>query len=309
MKKFKLENVAGSNGLFRIVALRDITLDTSALKNCLHDSSLLHDAIPTTVIKAGEVGGIVEKEENLSQEGNCWIFPEASVFNDARVEDNAILIAKGRMDGKARIRGSAIVGGHVRGNAVVQDNATVESYCGVWNNAVVKDNAILANHAVIRDNATAAHYSILKGHTVVQDNAIIDGNAMADGYSTICNNAHVCGFAVVKDYSVIKDNATIDTENELCGNVVVGGNSYIGGDCHIQSQHQEIIDILGSVTLVDGTINSDEDFICISNGGWDKNVTFNKTTKTKAGHLGNGWMSELIDQETLQRTLEELKSW
>ena len=36
-------------------------------------------------VKAGDLGGFIEKEENLSHEGNCW------VYNNAKVYDNAII--------------------------------------------------------------------------------------------------------------------------------------------------------------------------------------------------------------------------
>ena len=35
-------------------------------------------------VKAGDLGGWIEREENLSQEGNCW------VYDDARVYDNVV---------------------------------------------------------------------------------------------------------------------------------------------------------------------------------------------------------------------------
>lgn len=31
-------------------------------------------------VKAGEIGGYIEKEENLSQSGNAWVFDNAQVF-------------------------------------------------------------------------------------------------------------------------------------------------------------------------------------------------------------------------------------
>ena len=36
-------------------------------------------------IKAGEKGGFVEKEENLSHENDCWVFVNAEVYGDAEV--------------------------------------------------------------------------------------------------------------------------------------------------------------------------------------------------------------------------------
>lgn len=66
-------------------------------------------------VKAGELGGYVEKEENLSQYGNAWlsgkalVYGNAQVFGEARVYDNA------------RIFGDA----WVCGNAEVYDDARV----------------------------------------------------------------------------------------------------------------------------------------------------------------------------------------
>ena len=40
-------------------------------------------------IKAGELGGWIEKEENLSQYFNCWVSGEAKVYGNARVFENS----------------------------------------------------------------------------------------------------------------------------------------------------------------------------------------------------------------------------
>lgn len=36
-------------------------------------------------VKKGDLGGWVESEENLSQEGNCWLYDDAVAFRGARV--------------------------------------------------------------------------------------------------------------------------------------------------------------------------------------------------------------------------------
>ena len=36
-------------------------------------------------VKAGELGGYIEKEENLSQKGDAWVYGDAQVYGDARV--------------------------------------------------------------------------------------------------------------------------------------------------------------------------------------------------------------------------------
>lgn len=39
--------------------------------------------------KEGELGGYIEKEENLSQEGNAWVLGNALVYDNARVSGDA----------------------------------------------------------------------------------------------------------------------------------------------------------------------------------------------------------------------------
>lgn len=45
-------------------------------------------------IKAGELGGYIEKEENLSHEGICWIYDNAEVYGYAKVCGDAEIKGK-----------------------------------------------------------------------------------------------------------------------------------------------------------------------------------------------------------------------
>ena len=40
-------------------------------------------------VKAGNVGGYVASERNLSQAGSCWVYGNARVYDNARVSGNA----------------------------------------------------------------------------------------------------------------------------------------------------------------------------------------------------------------------------
>ena len=40
-------------------------------------------------VKKGDMGGYVQSEDNLSQEGNCWVFGNAWVYDNAVVCGNA----------------------------------------------------------------------------------------------------------------------------------------------------------------------------------------------------------------------------
>ena len=72
-------------------------------------------------VKAGDVGGYVQSEDNLSHKGDCWVYYNAKVFNNAKIHDNA------RIYGNAQIYGDAEVfgGARIYGNAKVYDEAEV----------------------------------------------------------------------------------------------------------------------------------------------------------------------------------------
>ena len=42
-------------------------------------------------VGAGDIGGFVEKEENLSQDGDAWVYGNAMVYGNARVSGNAMV--------------------------------------------------------------------------------------------------------------------------------------------------------------------------------------------------------------------------
>ena len=42
-------------------------------------------------VKAGDVGGYIEKEENLSQFGDAWVSGDAKVFGNAKVSGDALV--------------------------------------------------------------------------------------------------------------------------------------------------------------------------------------------------------------------------
>ena len=53
------------------------------------------------VVKTGETGGWVEKEENVNQSGNAWVFDNAEVSGNARVSGNAEVFGNAEVSGNA----------------------------------------------------------------------------------------------------------------------------------------------------------------------------------------------------------------
>ena len=80
-------------------------------------------------VSAGELGGYIEKEENLAQDGNAWVYGNAKVYGDAEV------------CGDAKVYGNA----EVYGNA---DYSTVKGFGRIFRTTTffrTKDKAIGVN--------------------------------------------------------------------------------------------------------------------------------------------------------------------
>lgn len=54
-------------------------------------------------VKKGELGGYVEKEENLSHSGNAWVYGNARVSGDAEVYGDARVYGNAEVYGNARV--------------------------------------------------------------------------------------------------------------------------------------------------------------------------------------------------------------
>ena len=65
-------------------------------------------------VRAGDLGGYIEKESNLSQEGYCWVYDEAKVYGYAKVYDNAEVSGNAEVYGNAYVRGYAQVSGNYK---------------------------------------------------------------------------------------------------------------------------------------------------------------------------------------------------
>ena len=84
-------------------------------------------------VKAGDTGGYIENESNLSQYGNAWVYDNARVYGNAWVYDNARVYGNAWVCGNARVSGNA----QVSDNAWVYDNAWVCGNAWVYGNAQV----------------------------------------------------------------------------------------------------------------------------------------------------------------------------
>ena len=118
-------------------------------------------------IQAGEFGGWIENEKNLSQDDNAWIYYNAMVFDNANVFGNAKILGNAKVYDNAKIFG----------NAIVYDNAKVCNYAEVYGNAIVYGNAKVYDNAIVYDKAYIYDYAEVYGNVRICGNATIKGDA------------------------------------------------------------------------------------------------------------------------------------
>ena len=97
-------------------------------------------------VEKGELGGFVEKEENLDHDGDAWVSGDAMVYGNARVSGNAEVYGDAEVYGNARVYGDAMVYGNARvsGNARVYGNAWVSGNARVSGDAWVSGDQMYA---------------------------------------------------------------------------------------------------------------------------------------------------------------------
>ena len=112
-------------------------------------------------VTIGDLGGFVEKESNLSQEGNCWIYNNAEVYGNARISDNAKVYDFARVYGNAKISDCAEVYNFARiyDDAVVCGNAKVDGNADVYDRAIIYGNAKVSDCAEVYGAADVSDYA------------------------------------------------------------------------------------------------------------------------------------------------------
>lgn len=114
-------------------------------------------------VKVGDKGGWIEKESNLSQEDDAWVYGNAEVCGNAKVYGNAQVFGNAKVFGNAWICENA----KVYGDAKVFDDAEV------YDNAWIHDNAHVCDDAEVYDNAEACDDAVVKGYAYIRGNAKI----------------------------------------------------------------------------------------------------------------------------------------
>ena len=165
MKKYEITDIAHPDNpkLHRIRALTDVGTD----------------------VHKGDLGGFVETENNLDQEGFAWIGEDAIACEDSYIGGDAILADSAVARDSAYVGNNAVIADH----AVVQDNAIV---CG----GLLTGKSCVCGYAVIRQDeqtlcapiidGSARVYGEISGNVVCRGNAVVLPGTKLDNRTQDC---------------------------------------------------------------------------------------------------------------------------
>jgi carbonic anhydrase/acetyltransferase-like protein (isoleucine patch superfamily) len=176
-------------------------------------------AIAAFGVAAGDLGGWIEREENLQVYGDAWVSGDAQVYGDAQVSGDAQVYGNARVSGDAWVSGNA----QVSGDAQVYDNARVSGDAQVYGNAQVSGDAWVSGNARVSGDAQVYGNARVSGDAQVYGNARVYGNAQVYGNAWVYGNARVSG------------NAQVYGNARVSGNARVYGNAWVSGNARVET--------------------------------------------------------------------------
>ena len=161
-------------------------------------------------VQAGELGGWIEKEENLSHAGKAWVYCEACVFDNAKVSDCAKISGYAKVFCNACVYGSAEVRCYAKvyDDAEVYDRAWVSGRTKIFGRSQVYGRAKVSESAQIDEDVKILNWAEVYGNAQVFGHTLVCGRAKVYGYVRLCCDCFIGGDAEVcdkSDYIVFKN--------------------------------------------------------------------------------------------------------
>lgn len=174
-------------------------------------------------VKAGDVGGFIESEDNLDIYDDSWIYDSAIVCGNAVIENSevrthAFISDHVTITEKSKISGRAVISGNVRiSNSIVDDDAHITGCVTVSKNSYVNGDADLRGNVCMIDSVATGMCKLAE-NVILHNSHVLEyaslGGSCKIVESTVKDNAYVAGNAivissVVKDKAEVKDSVTI----------------------------------------------------------------------------------------------------
>lgn len=196
-------------------------------------------------VEAGDLGGYIEFDNNLSHSGRAWVYDDAKVFGNAKIYEHATIYDRAQVYDDAK----------VHGNAKVCGDAKVFAGANVYGDAKVSGSARVLGTAVIYD------------HVHIFGDATISGNASIYGCTDVCGNTRFSGDSDIysdPDYIVVNGVDTKSKPPTFCrknGEVMVSCDRFVGTIQEFRDQIREYLTIADAIESQIGPDGSNDNAV------------------------------------------------
>ena len=233
-RKYELTNISmefGERTLYRIRALRDFS-----------------------DIKKGDLGGWVSSENNLSQEGDCWIYDNAKCMDNARMYDNSTMYDYSEMYDYSIMRGDSEMHSYTEmhdytimyscskmyGCSEMHDSSTMHGNSTMYGNSIMFDSSEMHDRSEMHD------HSKMYGDSILKDKEKLYGELISkvDKFIDISNPKGEIVTGVLKDGEVLFNVGNLSEINkEEFLDILYNGNE-ITEELSNRKEYLKIIDMI-----------------------------------------------------------------
>ena len=145
-------------------------IDGHILTRIVSNVDIVEPITHRTIVSKGDIGGYIEKEENLSHEGNCWIAGEEMyIYGESKIEGDVIFrkSAYGKVE-NTKMKGVVNIGDSVssrRNNIVI-----VDSYITAVNGAIyISGKEFYMKNSILEgDGCFSGDVTAIKDHSTIK---------------------------------------------------------------------------------------------------------------------------------------------
>ena len=166
-------------------------------------------------VKEGNIGGFVQTEDNLSHDGNSWIYDNAKCMDDARVCDNAKMYNNSKMYDNSRMFDYSIM----YDNSIMFDNSRMYNNSKMLDNSRMFDDTMMFDNSIMFDNSRMYDDTMMFGNSKMYNNAMMLDNSIMYDNSMMYNNSKMYDNSKMCDDSKMYDNAILKNNNILQGRI------------------------------------------------------------------------------------------
>lgn len=172
-------------------------------------------------VKAGDRGGWIESEDNLSQKYTCWVYDNSKVFDEATIKECSV------------VRGEVSIGGvsilteysEIRGRVEVLGSVNLAHYATINCSGKIRGKVYMLNHSHITGYIEVDGKITMTGTSNIEGIVYVRGNLAMDNASSIKGEGVTIHSIVdLKHTASIQGSITIRDNAIFKGNVVITSN-------------------------------------------------------------------------------------